>query len=423
MKVLVVGSGGREHALVWKLAQDSAKPQLFCAPGNAGTALLAQNLPVAADDVEGLLAWAKEARPDLTVVGPEAPLCAGLVDAFTAAGLAAFGPCQAAAQIEGSKLFAKEVMRAAGVPTAHARAFDDLAAAIAALDEFELPVVLKADGLAAGKGVIIAEDRATAEAAIRAMLVDEAFGKAGARVLIESFLVGEEASILALVDGESAVLLPPSQDHKRVFNGDQGPNTGGMGAYTPIPLIDDAMLPEIKERVILPVVRELKRRGITYKGVLYAGLMVGPSGIQVLEFNARFGDPETQAVLLRIGGDLLPALRACVDGTLQESHIELLPQAAATVVLASGGYPGEFPKGLPISGLKEAATLPDVVVFHGGTARRDGEVVTAGGRVLAVSALGDDLPQAVKCAYAAIDKISFEGAHWRTDIAARAFAP
>ncbi len=421
MDILVIGGGGREHALAWKLAQDSCRPALFCAPGNAGTAALAQNLPISAEDVPGLLAWAKEHRPDLTVVGPEVPLCLGLTDAFTAAGLRVFGPCQAAARMEGSKVFSKEVMAAAGVPTAHSQAFDRVDAAVAALAGFSLPVVIKADGLAAGKGVIIAQTRDEAVAAIRSMLVDALFGQAGSHVLIEEFLDGEEASILALVDGEHAVLLPSSQDHKRVFDRDQGPNTGGMGAYSPAPVVTAGLLPVIRDTVILPVVRELKRRGIVYKGVLYAGLMISPRGIHVLEFNARFGDPETEAVLPRIAGDLIPALQACIDGTLSDVLVKVCPAVAATVIMAAGGYPGAYKKGTPITGLDEAAKVPDSMVFHAGTALKDGQVVTAGGRVLAVTALGADLKTAVGRAYEAAAKIRFEGAHYRTDIAHRAF--
>ncbi len=421
MNILIVGGGGREHALVWRLSQDSCRPTLFCAPGNAGTANLASNLPIAAEDVPELLAWAKAIRPDLTVVGPEVPLCLGITDAFAAEGLRVFGPCQAAARMEGSKRFAKEVMTAAGVPTARSQTFDRTAAALAALRRFALPVVIKADGLAAGKGVIIAQTIEEAEAAIRSMLDDAVFGQAGAHVLIEEFLDGEEASILALVDGEHAVLLPSSQDHKRVFDHDQGPNTGGMGAYSPAPVVTPNLLPVIRDTVILPVVRELKRRGIVYKGVLYAGLMIGPRGLNVLEFNARFGDPETEAVLPRIAGDLIPALQACIDGTLNDALITIRPEVAATVVMAAGGYPGVYKKGIPINGLEEAARDSDSMVFHAGTARKDGQVVTSGGRVLAVTALGADLKTAVTRAYGAVARIRFEGAHFRTDIAHRAF--
>ncbi len=421
MKILVVGGGGREHAIVWRLAQDSSRPTLFCAPGNAGTATIAQNLPLAAEDVTGLLAWAKEHRPDLTVVGPEVPLCLGITDTFNAAGLRVFGPCQAAARMEGSKLFSKEVMTAAGVPTARSQAFDQADAAVAALSDFSLPVVIKADGLAAGKGVVIAQTRDEAVAAIRSMLVEAVFGQAGAQVLIEEFLEGEEASILALVDGEHAVILPSSQDHKRIFDHDQGPNTGGMGAYSPAPVVTPALLPVIMDTVILPVVRELKRRGIVYKGVLYAGLMIGPHGLNVLEFNARFGDPETEAVLPRLSGELIPALQACIDGTLNDALIKVRPEVAATVIMAAGGYPGSYKKGMPIFGLEEAMKLSDCMVFHAGTSLKDGRVITAGGRVLAVTALGADLKTAVGRAYEAVAKIRFEGAHYRKDIAHRAF--
>lgn len=421
MNILVVGGGGREHAIVWKLVRDSCRPTLFCAPGNAGTAALAQNLPLSAEDVPGLLAWAKQHRPELTVVGPEVPLCLGIADAFSAAGLRVFGPCQAAARMEGSKLFSKEIMTAAGVPTARSESFDQAEAAVAALAGFSLPVVIKADGLAAGKGVIIAQTREEAVEAIRSMLVDAVFGTAGAQVLIEEFLEGEEASILALVDGEHAVILPSSQDHKRVFDLDLGPNTGGMGAYSPAPVVTPELLPVIMDTVILPVVRELKRRGIVYKGVLYAGLMIGPRGLSVLEFNARFGDPETEAVLPRIAGDLIPALQACIDGTLSDALVKVCPEVAATVIMAAGGYPGSYKKGTPIYGLDEAATVPHSMVFHAGTALKDGQVVTSGGRVLAVTALGADLKTAVDRAYEAAAKIRFEGAHYRKDIAHRAF--
>ncbi|MEI6212352.1 MAG: phosphoribosylamine--glycine ligase [bacterium] len=421
MKVLVIGGGGREHTLVWKLSQDSCRPQLFCAPGNAGTAALATNLPIAAEDVPGLLAWASRTRPDLTVVGPEAPLCAGVVDAFAAAGLRVFGPCQAGARMEGSKQFSKEVMLAAGVPTARAEMFSDASAAIQALKSFSMPVVIKADGLAAGKGVVIAATHEEAAQAIRSMLVDGIFGAAGATVLLEEFLDGEEASILALVDGEHVAMLPSSQDHKRVFDADQGPNTGGMGAYSPAPVVTPELLPVIRDRVILPTLHELKRRGIIYKGVLYAGLMISHKGIQVLEFNCRFGDPETEAVLPRLAGDLIPVLQACIDGTLNEAMVRVRPEACATVVMASGGYPGHYDKGLPITGLDAAAKQKDVCVFHAGTALHEQAVVTAGGRVLAVTALGKDMRAAVAQAYQGVAAIHFAGAHYRKDIARRAF--
>lgn len=422
MKILVVGSGGREHTLAWKLAQDPSNHTIYCAPGNAGTAMVAENLTISADDIEALTAWAKEHRPDLTVIGPEAPLCLGLADALEELGLKVFGPCRAGAQIEGSKLFAKEVMEAAGVPTARSAPFSSSTDAIAALKSFDLPVVIKADGLAAGKGVIIAATHSEAVAAVRSMLDENAFGKAGARILIEEFLDGEEASILALVDGNNAVLLPPSQDHKRAFDGDQGPNTGGMGAYSPAPIVTPEMLPQIHDTVIMPVVRELKKRGINYKGVLYAGLMIGSKGINVLEFNARFGDPETQAVLLRLESELAPLLLACTNGTLNSDLLKISPDSAATVIIASDGYPGDYHKGVPITGLDEAAAAPGVNIFHCGTKLSNGTVCSAGGRVLSVTALGSDLREAVQRAYQAVDKINFKNSFHRRDIAYRAFS-
>ncbi len=429
MKILVVGSGGREHAITWRLAQDAEGHTLYCAPGNAGTANLATNLPIKASDNAGIVAWAKTERPDLVVVGPEAPLVAGLVDALEAEGIRAFGPVAAGARMEGSKRFAKDVMNAAGVPTGRAEVFTDPTAAKAALAAYGLPVVIKADGLAAGKGVIVAETTEQAEAAIDDMLVANRFGAAGAEVLIEEFLDGEECSILALVDGERAVLLPSSQDHKRVFDGDKGPNTGGMGAYSPAPVVTEAMLPEIKERIILPVVRELATRGITYRGILYAGLMITPEGgkvaasgsrINVVEFNARFGDPETEAVLPRLGGNFAQALLNAATGCLAESDVEVLPESAATVILASGGYPGDYEKGKVITGL-EAAETNGAIVFHCGTETKDNETRTAGGRVLSVTGCGKTLREAVNAAYAAVAKISFEGMFYRKDIAHRAF--
>ena len=420
MKVLVIGNGGREHAIVWKLAHDSCAPKIFCAPGNGGTAALATNLPIGAEDVPGLVAWAREAKPDLVVVGPEAPLCLGVTDALEAEGIKVFGPCKAAAALEGSKAFSKEVMAAAGVPTARFQTFTDSASAIAALDAFSLPVVVKADGLAAGKGVVIAQTRAQAEAALHEMLDDGRFGAAGAEVVIEEFLEGEEASVFALCDGERVVLLPAAQDHKRVFDNDQGPNTGGMGAYTPAPIATAEVMTFAKERIVLPVLRELKRRGIVYRGVLFCGLMIGPKGVNVLEFNCRFGDQETEVVLPSIASDLLPILMACAEGSLREELVQLRAEAAVTVVMAAPGYPGSYPKGLAISGVA-AAEAAGCTVFHAGTALREGQLVTSGGRVLTVTAFGADLRAAVAKAYAGVEQIAFEGAHFRRDIAAKAF--
>ena len=396
---------------------------------------IATCLPIKATDVAGIVAWCEANSPDLVVVGPEAPLCAGLVDALDKAGVKAFGPVAAGARMEGSKRFAKEVMEAAGVPTGKAEIFSDAAAAKAALASYGLPVVVKADGLAAGKGVIVAETREQAEAAIDDMLVGNKFGAAGSEVLIEEFLHGEECSILALVDGERAVLLPSSQDHKRIFDGDKGPNTGGMGAYSPAPVVTDDLLPVIKDRIIMPVVNELGKRGIVYRGILYAGLMVTPEGgkiarsgsrVNVVEFNARFGDPETEAVLPRLGGSFATALLHAAKGCLAPEDVVVNPDAAATVIIASGGYPGSYEKGKVISGLGKAGRgTESAIVFHCGTKSvqcgAGDAVVTSGGRVLSVTGLGSTLREAVDRAYAGVAKISFDGMFYRKDIAHRAF--
>jgi phosphoribosylamine--glycine ligase len=421
MKILIIGGGGREHAIAWRLSKDSCKPELYCAPGNAGTDSIAENLPISAEDIDSLTQWAICNKPDLTVVGPEVPLCLGITDIFEAEGLRVFGPCREAAKIEGSKRFSKEVMAAAGVPTARSLSFDNPDKAIDALESFGLPVVIKADGLAAGKGVIIAETKDKAVATIQSMLIDSQFGEAGAEVLIEEFLKGEEASILALIDGENALILPSSQDHKRAYDNDEGPNTGGMGAYSPAPVVTDELIPIIKESVIMPVIREMKKRGCPYKGVLYAGLMINEKGMNVLEFNARFGDPETEAVLPRIDGDIIPALEACIDGTLNDDLISVRKEAAVTIVMASEGYPGSYPKGIRITGLDQAAEIEGCTVFNAGTKIENGKVVTSGGRVLSVTAIGTDLKDAVEHAYQAVAKIDFKGAHYRKDIAFRAF--
>lgn len=430
MRILVVGSGGREHAIAWRLSQDAERHELWCAPGNAGMAEIAQCLPLKATDIPAIVDWCRDNHPDLVVVGPEAPLCAGLVDALEAIGVVAFGPVSAGARMEGSKRFAKEVMQSAGVPTGRAQVFSDAASAKAALPSYGLPVVIKADGLAAGKGVVVAESLEQAEAAIDDMLVGNRFGAAGAEVLVEEFLDGEECSILALVDGENAVLLPSSQDHKRVFDGDKGPNTGGMGAYSPAPVVTADMLPEIKDRIIMPVVRELKKRGITYRGVLYAGLMVTPEGgkiaisgsrVNVVEFNARFGDPETEAVLPRLAGNFAATLMHVATGCLKDDDVVVKPESAATVVIASGGYPGDYAKGKPIAGLGDASAVPGAIVFHCGTKAVGGDTLTDGGRVLSVTGMGATLREAVDTAYRAVGKISFCDAFFRKDIAHRAF--
>ncbi len=420
MKVLVIGSGGREHALAWKIAGDSRRPEIFCAPGNAGTAALGTNVPIAADDIPALLEWARRNQPDLTVVGPEAPLCAGVADAFNAEGLRVFGPGRDGARIEGSKVFAKEVMLSAGVPTARAEVFDDVDSALRYVRQHGAPLVVKADGLAAGKGVSVCTTVEEAERAVRACMVDRVFGDAGRRILLEERLYGEEASILALVDGEHVVPLASSQDHKRAYDGDQGPNTGGMGAYSPAPVVDEETLKVIRERILIPAIRELARRNVVYRGVLYAGLMITEQGPMVLEFNCRLGDPETQAILPRWHGDILPALEACLDGTLSEELVQWSGNHCVCVVLASGGYPGPYAKGKEIRGLDEAEQMADVVIFHAGTRAEGEKVVTAGGRVLGVTAMGRTLQAAVDRAYEAVRRISFEGMFYRRDIAQRA---
>jgi phosphoribosylamine--glycine ligase len=422
MRILVVGSGGREHALVWRLAQDRHRPELFCAPGNAGTAQIATNLAIEADDLQGIVAWAKAERPALVVVGPEAPLCAGLVDRLVAAAIPVFGPSQAAARLEGSKVFSKQVMEAAGVPTAAARSFTKHAEAMAYVRKQGAPLVVKADGLAAGKGVTVCATVAEAEQALASAMVDRAFGDAGSRVIVEEFLEGEEASILALIDGRNVVLLASAQDHKRVRDNDEGPNTGGMGAYSPAPVVTPELWPAIREQVFQRTLNELNRRGIVYRGVLYAGLMIGRTGIKVLEFNCRFGDPETQAILPRMECDFAAVLRACAEGTLRDEMVRWRPDPCVCVVMAAGGYPGRYEKGKPIAGIADAESSAGVVVFHAGTARRDGQVVTAGGRVLGVTALGRDLAGAVDKVYGAVGRIRFDQAQYRKDIARRALA-
>ncbi|QHI68902.1 phosphoribosylamine--glycine ligase [Tichowtungia aerotolerans] len=417
MKVLVIGNGGREHALCWKLKNDSRNPEIFCAPGNAGTAELGTNLDLVATDVEGITEWAKAHQPDLTVIGPEAPLCVGMADALEAEGFRVFGPKRAAAELEGSKEFAKEIMKAGGVPTSDYAVFTEAEPACRYVREKGAPIVIKADGLAAGKGVTVAETVEQAEAAINDAL-GGAFGEAGSRVVIEDFLVGEEASILALIDGEHVVMLASSQDHKRAYDGDTGPNTGGMGAYSPAPIVTDAVLEKVRTEIYDRTLAELKKRGITYKGVLYAGLMIDNGQPSVVEFNCRFGDPETQAVLIRWDDDIIPAIEACIDGTLSEELINWKADHSVCVVMSAGGYPGSYEKGHEIRGLDD--TADDAIVFHAGTALKDGKVVTAGGRVLGVTALGADLRTAVDNATAAVEKISWKDAFYRKDIAHRA---
>ncbi len=420
MKILIIGNGGREHAIAWKVHKDNPHAEIFSAPGNAGTALLGKNIAINAEDSAGMVSWASQNKPDLVIVGPEMPLCLGLVDELTAIGIRAFGPSKAAAQMEGSKKFAKEIMNAAQVPTARCSIVHTVAEARQAIATFGIPVVLKANGLAAGKGVLVCMNEQEVESAIKTILVDRVFGDAGTEMLVEEFLVGEEASILAFVDGDTIVPLASAQDHKRLLNDDQGPNTGGMGSYSPAPCITQDMLAVVKAQVFKPVIAELKARGIVYKGILYAGLMLTKNGPRVLEFNCRFGDPETQSILPRLESSLIEAMEACINGTLASCEIRWSSDACVCVVMAAGGYPGKYEKGTPIEGLDDAAKIENVQVFHGGTKLTNDKVVTAGGRVLGVTATGESLDETVARAYQAILKIKFNGAGYRTDIAYRA---
>ncbi|BAF60721.1 phosphoribosylamine-glycine ligase [Pelotomaculum thermopropionicum SI] len=418
MKVLVVGGGGREHALVWKIRQSPRVREVYCAPGNAGIAREATCVNIGAEDITGLRDFAREKGIDLTVVGPEAPLNAGIADLFQEAGLRIFGPSRAAAEIEGSKVLAKEIMAKYGIPTADYAVFDRPDRAAAYIKQKGAPCVVKADGLAAGKGVIVAMDEQAALDAVCSIMVDRIFGSAGDRVVVEECLTGEEVSILAFTDGYNVVPMVSSQDHKRVFDGDQGPNTGGMGAYAPAPVYSPEVHRRTVEEILVPIVRALDAEGRTYRGVIYAGLMVTPKGPKVLEFNARFGDPEAQPVLTLLDTDLVEIMEAVLENRLDRVEIRWKKQASVCVVLASGGYPGSYEKGKVIRGLDQ---IPEgVVVFHAGTAQKDGETVTAGGRVLGVTALGPDIPAAIEAAYAAAGKISFEGMHYRRDIGKKA---
>lgn len=415
MKILIVGSGGREHALAWKMAQSARLAGLYVAPGNGG---IAESVPIPAEDSDRLLAFARKAGIDLTVVGPEAPLAAGIVDRFQAAGRRIFGPVQAAARLESSKAFAKDFMARYGIPTARYATFDDYHAALRHLLDVDYPVVVKASGLAAGKGVIVPDGRDEAEKALRQIMIERAFGTAGDQVVIEERLTGPEVSVLAFSDGATVVPMPPAQDHKRLLDGDRGPNTGGMGAFAPAPICPPALVEQIVRTILRPTVDGMRAEGTPYRGVLYAGLMLTPDGPKVLEFNCRFGDPETQAILPLLESDLLEILDACVDGRLAQAAVRWRAGACACVVLASGGYPGHYEKGYPITGLDAAAKLPGVMLFHAGTRHRDAtaQIVTDGGRVLGVTAVGESLDQALARAYAAAGQIRFEGMQYRQDI-------
>jgi phosphoribosylamine--glycine ligase len=419
MKVLVVGGGGREHALVWKLKQSPRLARIYCAPGNGGIAGDAECVPVRADDLAGLRDFALQEQIDLTVVGPEAPLVSGVIDLFEEAGLRAFGPCARASLLEGSKVFAKEAMARYGIPTADFRVFRELAPALRHVRKLDGPCVVKADGLAAGKGVIVAGDAAEAEAALRLIMEERVFGAAGETVIVEERLDGEEVSVLAFADGHTVLPMVASQDHKRAGDGDTGPNTGGMGAYSPPPVYTPPLHEQVCSAVLTPLIQGLSRDGIKYRGVIYAGLMITPRGSYVLEFNCRFGDPETQVVIPRLRSDLLEVLDAVVSERLSDVELDWDDRPAACVVLASGGYPGAYETGRVIAGLDQVP--PDILVFHAGTVKSGRDLVTSGGRVLGVTALGDTIESAVRRAYQGVDRISFQGMHFRRDIAHRAF--
>ncbi|MBN2129106.1 MAG: phosphoribosylamine--glycine ligase [Sedimentisphaerales bacterium] len=420
MDVLLIGSGGREHAIAWKLRQSKQLGKLYIAPGNAGTALCGQNVSIKDNDVAALVDFAREKKVALAIVGPEDPLAAGLVDALEAVGVKAFGPSGAAAQLEADKVFAKQLMRSCAVSTAEARAFDRFEEAKAYIASRDEPVVVKAAGLAKGKGVIVCDEPSDGILAAEKIMVDKAFGAAGDRVVVEDKLLGEEASILAFVDGRNIYLMESSQDHKPIGEGDTGPNTGGMGAYSPAPVVDDKMMSRITREILVPVVDAMNRQGTPYKGVLYAGLMITSGGPRVLEFNVRFGDPETQPILMRLQSDLLEVCLAACEGRLEEVTLRWDPRPAVCVVMASGGYPGDYEKGKVITGLEKAQELEDVAVFHAGTREGNGDVMTNGGRVLGVTALGADVAAAQARAYEAVDCIQFEGAYCRRDIADKA---
>jgi phosphoribosylamine--glycine ligase len=417
MKILVVGGGGREHALVWKLKQSSGADRIFCAPGNAGTAELGENVPIPANDLAALARFAKENQIGLTVIGPDDPLAAGIVDLFEAEGLRVFGPSKSAARLESSKIFAKELMRKNKIPTARGAAFSNCEAAFAFVEQARFPLVIKADGLALGKGVIIARDATEARAAVDSMLTQRRFGDAGTRLLIEECLAGSECSLHALVDGRSYCMLATARDHKRAYDGDAGPNTGGMGAFSPADNFDADRQTQFGREVMAPLLKGLNESGVVFRGLLFPGLMITAGGPRVLEFNCRFGDPETQVILPRLKSDLLDLLEATIEGTLDRRTIEWDERAAVTVVLASGGYPEKYDVGKPIHGLELAAGAKDVHVFHAGTRKENGTVVTAGGRVLAVTALGETVAAARSHAYEAVAQIGFEGCHYRRDIA------
>ena len=420
MRILVIGGGGREHALAWKLRQSPHADRLFCAPGNAGTGEIAENVAIPTTDLMGLVRFAKENRVDLTVVGPDDPLAAGVVDLFVTEKLRSFGPGKSAARIESSKIFAKELMRMQKIPTAEAGTFSNSTDALHYCERLRYPIVIKADGLALGKGVVIATDSTTARLTIDEMMNQARFGDAGRRIVVEEFLHGTECSLHVLLDGKNYLLLESARDHKRALDGDQGPNTGGMGAFSPANNWNSKLESRFDREIMKPLLRAFIQEGVTFRGLLYPGLTITSDGLRVLEFNCRFGDPETQALLPRMKSDLLPLLEATIDGKIEQCAIKWDTRPAVTVVMASGGYPGKYESGKSISGLEEAANLEDVQIFHAGTKRNGGEVKTGGGRVLAVTALGSTFEAARSRSYEAVSRIHFENCHYRRDIALNA---
>lgn len=419
MKVLVVGGGGREHAIVWKLSQSSKIGQIFCAPGNPGIAQLAKCISISVSEVEKLADFVIKEQIDFTFVGPEEPLSKGIVNYFKQQGLAIFGPTKEAAQIEGSKAFAKQLMMKYHIPTAKYAAFTNYDEALAYVRSEGAPIVIKADGLAAGKGVVVAKTMDEAEEALNSMLKEVTFGAAGARVVVEEYLEGEEMTLLAFVNGTTVKPMVPAQDHKPVFDGDKGPNTGGMGTYAPLPHIDSKMVDRIVQDIVMPTVKGMSAEGCPFEGILYTGLMLTKEGPKVIEFNARFGDPETQVVLPLLETDFLDILIASISGELEKIEIKWKDKSAVCVIMASAGYPGPYEKGQVINGLDQVSY--PTIVFHAGTSEQDGEILTNGGRVLGITAIGDNLKEAKRLAYESIEKISFKGAHYRTDISSRAF--
>lgn len=420
MKVLVIGSGGREHSLVWKISQSPRVSKIFCAPGNGGIRSLAECIDIEVTDILSFKKFVKEKRIDLTVVGPELPLTLGIVDEFEREKLRIFGASKKASKIEGSKSFAKDLMKKYGIPTAEYRTFTSRDEAVAYIKEISSPVVIKADGLAAGKGVIPAHNVQDATDAVDLIMIKKAFGDAGEKIVVEDFLVGEEASFLVFTDGNTAIPLPTSQDHKPVFDGDKGPNTGGMGAYSPAPIVTEDLYRKIMNEIMIPTIRGMAAEGRTYKGVLYAGLMISYGKPKVLEFNARFGDPETQPLVMRMKSDIIPVLEATIDGTLSQIKIEWDERVAVSIVMACEGYPGSYENSFEVTGLEKVSNRKDIEVFHAGTALKSGKTVTSGGRVLGVTAIGSGIEEAIALAYDAVEKIHWKGVHYRQDIGKKA---